>query len=83
MKSKSELKFAAPKGFAAPEDNEPGKPFDVLATVKVGDDGMVHLQAIDGVALSDSESPVADPKDDMAPTEDPGFLGAVEKGMVA
>ena len=79
--SKTELKFAAPKGFAAPEDNEPGKPFDVLATVKVGDDGMIHLQAIDGAPLS--ESPAADPEDDMAPTEDPGFLGAVEKGMVA
>ena len=74
---KSKVKFAAPAGFAPPEDTEPGKSFEVLATVKQTDDGMLELEALDGVAVG-GEEPSDEP--DMS-DKAPGFLGAIEKGM--
>lgn len=76
---KSEVKFAAPAGFAPPEDTEPGKSFEVLATVKQTDDGMLELEALDGAAVGGE-----DPADKMDTSEDsPDFLGAIEKGMTS
>jgi len=75
---KKHVKFPAPKGFTTPEDSEPGKPFEVLATVALLEDGMLQLQALDGAALAEAvdEEVVED-------TETPGFLGAIERGMPA
>ncbi len=73
-----EIEFPAPEGFAPPEDAEPGKSFEVMATLRQKDDGTLCLEAIDGVALS-SEEPAESSDEENA--EDIGFLGAVEKGM--
>lgn len=74
-----EIEFPAPKGFAPPEDSEPGKPFEVLATIRQKEDGTLCLEALDG-------APVSPEEDGEAVTEEntePDFLGAVEKGMGA
>lgn len=76
---KSEVKFAAPDGFAPPEDTEPGKSFEVLATVKQTEDGTLELEALDGVPVGGEES--AGEPDTSEDTSD--FLGAVEKGMAS
>lgn len=89
---KTEISFDAPKGFAPPEDSEPGKPFEVMATVRMGDDGKLVLEALDGATLDANEEgdPDGDAAEDKAgemsgdmaegaPEE--GFLGAIEKGM--
>ena len=70
------ISFKAPKGFAAPEDSEPGKPFDILATVSMGDDGQVTLQAVDGIEMASAES---EDMDEASETPDEGdFLGSIE-----
>lgn len=73
---KKSIKFPSPQGFAAPEDSEPGKPFEVLATVVLLDDGMLQLQALDGVELAAAEA-----AEDEVEEENPNFLGAIERGM--
>jgi hypothetical protein len=75
-----EVEFPAPQGFAAPEDTEPGKSFEVMATVRMKDDGKVCLEAIDGVPVSYKEESET-PEMETAEGEDPGFLAAIEKGM--
>jgi len=74
------ISFTPPDGFAAPEDSEPGKPFDVLATVVMGDNGEITLQAVDGidVAANETESEDSEMEDESSEAEDPGFLGSVE-----
>lgn len=76
-----EIEFEAPKGFLPPEDSEPGKPFEVLATIRLKEDGKLCLEALDGAPVgekyADKES-----KPEMPDDED-DFLGAVEKRMTA
>jgi hypothetical protein len=78
-----EIKFPAPDGFTAPEDADPTKPFEVMASVTMGEDGMLSLTAIDGVPIaSESEEMdggMEDEMEDDAPMGD-GFLVAIEKG---
>lgn len=74
-----------PEGMEMPEGVEPGGTFEVMATVRVGDDGMLAVEALDGMPLPGME-PEEEPMDDMeeeTPEEDAeeGFLGAVEKRL--
>ena len=71
-----EIEFDAPKGFAPPEDSEPGKPFEVLATIRQKEDGKLCLEAVDGVAVTAAEKSETP---EMEESEDEGFLAAVEK----
>lgn len=52
---KSSISFPAPNGFSAPEDSKPGQPFEVMATVVMGGDGLLTLSAVDGVPVANSE----------------------------
>jgi hypothetical protein len=71
-----EIEFESPEGFAAPEDTEQGKSFEVLATLRQKEDGKLCLEAIDGVAVTSAEA-----KETPEMEEEEDFLGAVEKGM--
>lgn len=80
-----EIKFPMPDGFAAPEDAQPGKPFEVMATVMMSEDGMLALSAIDGAPVAsasddDDEEEMDDMEETPAPEGD-AFLSAIEKGM--
>lgn len=79
-----EIKFPMPDGFAAPEDAQPGKPFEVMATVMMSEDGMLALSAIDGAPIASAPEPEEEEMDDMAEMPAPegdAFLSAIEKGM--
>lgn len=76
---KKEIEFEAPEGFAPPEDSEPGKPFEVLATIRMKEDGKLCLEALDGAPVGEK---YADKETEMPDDED-DFLGAVEKRMTA
>jgi hypothetical protein len=76
-----EIKFPAPDGFTAPEDADPTKPFEVMASVTMGEDGMLSLTAIDGVPIAsepeEMEEEAVEMEDDAMGD---GFLVAIEKG---
>ena len=83
-----EIEFQAPKGFSPPEDSAPGQSFEVMATVKMKDNGMLCLEAIDGVSVypeEDAETPEEENAEDNAPSDKKpaaiGFLAAIEDGM--
>lgn len=77
------ISFPMPEGFQAPEDSQPGKPFEVMATVMMTEDGMLALSAIDGapVAAESEESESEGAEMEIEAPEGEGFLVAVEKGM--
>jgi len=77
---KKEIEFKAPEGFVVPEDVEPGKPFEAMATLRQKEDGTLCLEAIDGAPLSKDGG---DYDKDDAPTDTPppGFLDSVEAGI--
>jgi hypothetical protein len=77
-----EIKFPAPDGFTAPEDADPTKPFEVMASVTMGEDGTLSLSAIDGVPIA-TESDDMDEADDEMEDDAPmsvDFLSAIEAG---
>lgn len=80
-----EIKFPMPDGFAAPEDAQPGKPFEVMATVMMSEDGMLALSAIDGApvasASEESDSEEEGTEIEIEASAGDGFLSAIEKGM--
>lgn len=76
-----EIEFPAPEGFAPPENSEPGNPFEVLATIRQKENGMLCLEALDGAPVSPEEDGETSEAENSE--EDGGFLGAVEKGMSA
>lgn len=78
-----EIKFPAPEGFSAPEDADPTKPFEVMASVTMGEDGMLSLVSIDGVpvaAMSEDEEEKDEMEDEEESPMGDGFLVAIEKG---
>jgi hypothetical protein len=82
----TKISFKAPEGFAAPEDAEPGEPFDVLASVVLSPDGMVSLTAVDGLEIPNPETEEEGTPSDAAmeeemrvsPASDAGFVESVE-----
>lgn len=75
-----------PDGMEMPEGVEPGGTFEVMATVRVGDDGMLAVEALDGMPLpgmEPKEEAEEEPMEKETPEEDAeeGFLGAVEKRL--
>jgi hypothetical protein len=48
------MKITLPDGFQIPASAKPGEPFEVTATLMMGDDGAM-LTALDGVALEEEE----------------------------
>lgn len=48
------MKITLPDGFQIPTTAKPGEPFEVTATLMVGNDGAM-LTALDGVALAEEE----------------------------
>lgn len=79
------VKMDLPAGLKVPDDVAPGSSFEVMATVSVGDDGMLTIQSIDGNAVSDTAEEAAEAPAAEAPAEEggaaPSFLDAMEKGM--
>jgi hypothetical protein len=73
-----EFKFPAPDGFTAPEDADPTKPFEVMASVTMGEDGMLSLSAIDGVPIA-SEPEMEEEMEEESPMS-VDFLSAIEAG---
>lgn len=49
--------FPAPEGFSAPDTARPGDEFEVVARVKLTEDGMVKVCALDGISLEKEEEP--------------------------
>lgn len=68
-----ELNFPAPEGFTPPEGTGSGEQFQVMATVALGDDGMLSLTEIDGAPIS-----LPYPEDDMEAAEEGGEVAAEE-----
>jgi hypothetical protein len=81
----NEIKFPAPEGFSVPEDSDPTKPFEVMASVTLGEDGMLSLSAIDGAPVSipqESDDMGYDETDEaMGGPSGDGFLVAIEQGV--
>lgn len=79
------LSFRAPEGFSAPEDSKPGQPFEVMATLTMGEDGMLALNAIDGAPISMDEAPEdemgEEPEMEIEAPSGEGFLMAIENGV--
>lgn len=48
------MKLTLPEGFQMPASAKPGEPFEVVATLVAGEDG-VMMTAIDGVKLPEEE----------------------------
>jgi hypothetical protein len=80
-----EISFNAPEGFSAPEDSKPGEPFEVMATLTMGDSGMLTLNAIDGAPVSMDAEPeegeMEGPEMEIEPSSSDGFLMAIENGV--
>jgi hypothetical protein len=79
-----EIEFPAPKGFSPPEDSTPGQPFEVMATVRMKDNGMLCLEAVDGVAVYPEEKAETPEEENTEAGKKPaaiGFLAAIEDGM--
>lgn len=80
-----ELSFNAPEGFSAPEDSKPGEPFEVMATLTMGEGGMLTLNAIDGAPVTtEAESKDEEgegPEVEIEPPSGEGFLMAIENGV--
>ena len=49
------MKITLPEGFELPEMAKPGEAFDVVATLKLCDDGMLELKALDGAEVEEPE----------------------------
>lgn len=49
------MKIPMPKGFQVPGDAKPGEPFEAVATLTLGDDGMLDLTALDGAKVATDE----------------------------
>ena len=73
------IKFPAPDGFTAPEDADPTKPFEVMASVTMGEDGMLSLTAIDGVPIASESEEMEEEMDEESPMS-VDFLSAIEAG---
>jgi hypothetical protein len=80
-----ELSFPSPEGFSAPEDSKPGEPFEVMATLTMGDGGTLTLNAIDGAPVAmDAESEDGEMEAaevEIEPSSGDGFLMAIENGV--
>jgi hypothetical protein len=80
-----ELSFNAPEGFSAPEDSKPGEPFEVMATLTMGDSGMLTLNAIDGAPIAMDAEPEEEEMEaaevEIEPSSGDGFLMAIENGV--
>jgi hypothetical protein len=60
------MKIMLPEGYEMPASAQPGEPFEAVATLVIGEDGMVELVALDGVELGEgveeAEEVYADPE---------------------
>jgi hypothetical protein len=45
-------KFVMPEGVEVPEGLEPGEPFQVMATIVIGDGGKAELVEVDGKVIA-------------------------------
>lgn len=45
-------KFMMPEGVEVPEGLEPGEPFQVMATIAIGEGGKAELVEVDGKAIA-------------------------------
>ena len=54
--SEYKVKFAPPQGLVIPDDKKAGDSFEVVAKVKVEEDGQMCLEALNGIALDSEES---------------------------
>jgi hypothetical protein len=86
------ISMPKPEGLEVPEGLPPGETFEVMASVKMGPAGMLVIDALDGVPVSDKAEEAAEEPEDMEEEYDsmeeesgedkaPGFLMAIEKGM--
>jgi hypothetical protein len=83
----NDISFPAPEGFAAPEDSKPGQPFEVMATLTMGEGGLLTLTAIDGAPVSVEQEPAEDGEEapemevEMSAPANGDFLAAIEQGI--
>jgi len=83
-----EIEFPAPKGFSPPEESTPGQPFEVMASVRMKENGMLCLEAVDGVSVypeEQAETPEEENSEETSPSDKTpaaiGFLAAIEDGV--
>lgn len=73
------MKITLPEGFPMPENARPGEPFDVVATIKPGEDGGFTLSAIDGMELpEEGEEEEDEMEEGMTPVNDRNDASGVE-----
>lgn len=51
------VKFAPPAGLVVPDDKKAGESFEVVAKVKMEEDGQMCLEALNGISLEQEEEP--------------------------
>ena len=79
--SEYKVKFDPPQGLVIPDDKKAGDSFEVVAKVKVEEDGQLCLETLNGIAL-DKEEP--GPEEEAAVEEETAPVAApsLEQAMV-
>jgi hypothetical protein len=77
---KANTSFPIPEGMEIPEDAAPGSSFEAMATLEVGEGGVLSLKAVDGFDIS-AAAPATESEEESQETEpeDMGFVDAVER----
>jgi len=75
-------KISLPEGFTVPEGVLPGEEFDVLATVKLGDEGYAELVAFDGKPIPGYEKEEMEDEEGGEEMETEETVSADKQGFV-
>lgn len=57
------MNLPMPKGFQPPNTARPGEPFEIVATVRMTEDGL-RLEALDGMKIEEAPEPEMDDRTD-------------------
>jgi hypothetical protein len=65
----SVIEFPAPQGFTPPDNAKEGDTFEALATLRMQADGVLQLEAIDGMPVKHDAKAEAQEEEDESPAE--------------
>ena len=60
------MKMLLPEGFTPPQNARPDEPFEVVATLRLTEDGQFSIVALDGVAMPEEDDEPVDERVDSA-----------------
>jgi hypothetical protein len=69
MEDENVIEFPAPKGFTPPDNAKEGDTFEALATLRMQADGVLQLNAIDGMPVMHDAKQEAQEEKDESPEE--------------